>query len=815
MAITKKKNKFSVPKEYNESIIFARGGQLFDNKGNIFATGADLNLLQNIKSGNIQTSLGQGLGVAQGTMQLGSQIGSNFDTSGIGSEVMGVNDISRNDILNTNINVDSKQTNVGGQALSGAVSGASAGMQFGGLPGAAIGAGVGLLSGGISSIIGNNSKQLAAQQAEQDWTNNLQAKNRQFQGQDLRNNMANFNAFGGSLNSVQGMDINKNLTSFNTGGSHESNPNSGIMQGTGNNGQPNLVEQGETKHEDYVFSDRLKVNPQITKEFKLPTGLNGKTFAAASKYLSREGKDRPNDPISNNGIKAQLAKLTTAQEGLKQQMQPQQQQDIPMGGQQMDNSGQINQQSQQFASGGKVFKMNEPISGSENVYNRDNKTTHDFNILDQFGPKYANYYTNLKYNNSPTEEFFNHPHVFNELIHRPDVGVPDTTYNFRGNNMPFTEIYNSQTKGNDKLEYNAVRDLFEKQVEGLQNKPKNKFANGGQIDQTHYRNPTLQGENIGAMGGNLYGLGDDLTAFRRSDTGYKYKNYDLTNANDTTLAAALKHAKSRGYNPAGYQQSFQLDYLQPNNPIGLNINPLQTESNASVVSKLNNIQTGSYGTLDNQSNNNQGFDFSRYAPVAANMVMGISDMFQQPEVVKYGRVNPERVTAHMDYQPIDTEWMNNKMNSNYASTRDQVVNQAGGNRSMAMSGLSGVNQQQQNAIGESYLRAQDMNYQRRNQALQFNTGIEQQNVSAQNAAQQQNLQLQMQELDANARNRAAKRNAARQAILNAAGNVGQIGTENWASKTGAAMTGYKTDPGSGQVTYIRNQDGSFTPIKKS
>ena len=40
---------------------------------------------------------------------------------------------------------------------------------------------------------------------------------------------------------------------------------------------------------------------------------------------------------------------------------------------------------------------------------------------------------------------------------------------------------------------------------------------------------------------------------------------------------------------------------------------------------------------------------------------------------------------------------------------------------------------------------------------------------------QTNLQLQMQEMDANARNRAAKRNAARQAILNAASNIGDIG----------------------------------------
>ena len=179
-------------------------------------------------------------------------------------------------------------------------------------------------------------------------------------------------------------------------------------------------------------------------------------------------------------------------------------------------------------------------------------------------------------------------------------------------------------------------------------------------------------------------------------------------------------------------------------------------------------------------------------------------MFEKPEVVKYGRVNPEQLTSRMDYQPIDTEWMNNKMNATYAGTRDQMINNAGGNRAAAMAGLSGINQQQQNAVGEAYMKAQDINYGRKNQATQFNAGIEAQNVAARNAAQEQNLRLQMAELDANARNRAAKRNAARQAILNAASNIGQIGKENFDAKTGQQMFGYGQDQ-DGTITYSGNK----------
>jgi hypothetical protein len=169
-------------------------------------------------------------------------------------------------------------------------------------------------------------------------------------------------ANGGDLFAYGGQ-IPQQLTEFNAGGSHESNEQGGILQGTGANGQPNLVEEGETKHEDYIFSDRLKVNPQISKDFKLPNGLNGKTFAQASKYLNREAKDRPNDPISNNAVKAHLAKLTAAQEGLKEQMQPQQQ-GVPMEGQPNAN---MLAQGQQFAYGGDQTHYSNPTLQGANI----------------------------------------------------------------------------------------------------------------------------------------------------------------------------------------------------------------------------------------------------------------------------------------------------------------------------------------------------------------------------------------------------------------------------------------------------------------
>jgi len=191
-------------------------------------------------------------------------------------------------------------------------------------------------------------------------------------------------------------------------------------------------------------------------------------------------------------------------------------------------------------------------------------------------------------------------------------------------------------------------------------------------------------------------------------------------------------------------------------------------------------------------------DYSRYAPVAANMALGINDIFSKPEQVNLPRYNPEMNTSRMDYQPIDTEWMANKMKGQAAGTREALLNTSGGNRAIAMAGLMGADKQFNEAMGESYLKAQDINYGRKQQVNQFNAGVEQQNIAARNQAAQMNNQIQMQEMDMMARNRAAKRNAARQAILQAATDLGGIERENYFGKTAGNIYGY-----TGQGEYIK------------
>lgn len=122
-------------------------------------------------------------------------------------------------------------------------------------------------------------------------------------------------AFGGDL-LTHGANFDTGVTIVGNGGTHEENPYEGVPMGVDNEGTPNLVEQGEVIFKDYVFSNRLTVPKTVRNKYKL-RGVKPLTFAAAAKQLSKEAGERPNDPISQNGLNALMSRLASEQEALK------------------------------------------------------------------------------------------------------------------------------------------------------------------------------------------------------------------------------------------------------------------------------------------------------------------------------------------------------------------------------------------------------------------------------------------------------------------------------------------------------------------
>lgn len=120
-------------------------------------------------------------------------------------------------------------------------------------------------------------------------------------------------AFGGDL-MTHGADFSNGIIQINSGGTHEQNPNEGVIFGMDQEGIPNLVEEGEVIFNDYVFSNRIKVPKTVRKRHRLTDGV---TFADAAKELAKESEERPNDPISQNGLEYLMGDLMTEQEMIK------------------------------------------------------------------------------------------------------------------------------------------------------------------------------------------------------------------------------------------------------------------------------------------------------------------------------------------------------------------------------------------------------------------------------------------------------------------------------------------------------------------
>lgn len=220
-----------------------------------------------------------------------------------------------------------------GNVVKSTLSGASTGAKIGGIWGAALGTigGAGVSSWGIFSGK-NKAKGLAnslnamATLANSD---NIEQYNMAMMmaNNNIYDNLyGNISAYGGNLNmdipnyQTHGGEFSNNVKKINEGGTHEENPNNGVIMGIDEQGVPNLVEEGEVIYNDYVYSNRLIPDDKMLEKFKLPSKYKGKTFAYIAEDLSKESEETPLDPISKRGLQANMSKLSVIQELVRDSM---------------------------------------------------------------------------------------------------------------------------------------------------------------------------------------------------------------------------------------------------------------------------------------------------------------------------------------------------------------------------------------------------------------------------------------------------------------------------------------------------------------
>ena len=197
--------------------------------------------------------------------------------------------------------------------LSGLASGAGAGMVAGPW-GAAIGGAAGLMGGLFGAGKRNKQNRAAEKRAAENALGQATASNDAITQQSIDSAMLNYAAYGGSFFPKTSKN---NLISFNNGGTHEQNPLTGIPMGIGVNGKPNMVEEGETRFNDTVFSNRITPLPLLLQSFGIDNKKN-MSYAQLSEQLNKSFKERPFDPISTQTKKALFDRLSAAQEAQKE-----------------------------------------------------------------------------------------------------------------------------------------------------------------------------------------------------------------------------------------------------------------------------------------------------------------------------------------------------------------------------------------------------------------------------------------------------------------------------------------------------------------
>ena len=145
-----------------------------------------------------------------------------------------------------------------------------------------------------------------------------------------------------------GANFSNGVTIIGNGGTHEENPMEGVPMGIAPDGTPNLVEQGEVKFNDYVFSNRLFATGGLLAAHNLPATYANHSFADIAERLSRESSERPNDPISKRGLLNSMTRLQQAQEQLRAE-----------------------EQSRKYAKGGHLFAGGGPAGINPDLYDEE------------------------------------------------------------------------------------------------------------------------------------------------------------------------------------------------------------------------------------------------------------------------------------------------------------------------------------------------------------------------------------------------------------------------------------------------------------
>ena len=549
-------------------------------------------------------------------------------------------------------------------------------------------------------------------------------------------------AFGGDLNTYGGT-YNGGLEYINNGHTHSENPYGGVPMGTDRNGTPNLVEEGETIWNDYVFSNRLKVPETLTDKYKLSKDI---TFAEASKKLGKEIEETPNDPISKRTFNSFMQDLQQSQEEVKakkelaktkrqfNKLSPQEQLGILNGTPvQGDNTmlsnpnEMVSNEPQQFDDGGWMFdNMWEGAPEYQNSYLKGNI------------PYYQGKVSSKGYSVKDIEGTDNYKNFTKYALTLPD------------NHNYWQTLSNKTGKDVTYLKNNYER-----------------LRNDGKLGWVHrtpkFNNISTQADTPFTIYQPLDALGNQKPFNMLSPYGMGYSANDIVPFSD------------------------------------------RVDANGNTVIDLKNkefISTDTKKKTNNKEDNGLLPTWMRYAPIVGSAIGAASSLLSKPdessadailtaarEAGQYTPISFNPIGDYIQYNPFDRDYYINKLNAESGAARRAIINQASGNRGNAMAGILAADYNAQNQLGALARQAEEYNLTQRQKVAEFNRGTNMFNnegmfkADAANQAAKMQVRntllqgtMQAERLRQAARQQLAAERSAN--LTNLFNNIGNIGREN-------------------------------------
>ena len=512
-------------------------------------------------------------------------------------------------------------------------------------------------------------------------------------------------AFGGPLHS-NGGDYNGGLTYIDEGGRHEENPYEGVPSGFDEEGNPNLVEEGEVIwNNEYVFSDRLKVPKELATKYKLG-GKKDYTFAEAIEKLTKENTISPNDFITIATTKEIVNEFMDAQEAIREENQLAAREELEAA-QAQDFLAQLN------AAQGMAPPMGAPIDMGQMSMGMPNEAP--VTEGEMMPPGYA--FGGNKFDGGGWEDFFK---MLEE--YRGSLGASSLAGRYAIDRN--AKYWNNRSAVD--IQKGADYQAFTKWVKEHKDDPNVQryfeYLDKG-INKSKGAKTLLKYDKDGKAVGLADGW-DKIFEHRRTDNAL-----GIYHLNPADIAFLSRKQPASVKVPDVALKDFDFD--------------IPFDLDAYLASSNEGSKTDAPKKDDSQSQFKYRPTWQRYAPVIGSAMATLYGMFNRPdytnadEVIKAARtvglpinIPVETIGDYRKRNPYDERYLVNLANQNRAAGVRTMTNTSGGNRSMDMLGAMTLAHSNQYDLGEIMRQAYLANRQDDATVAEFNRGTNIQNMGA-------------------------------------------------------------------------------------